>query len=422
MTSPAHGRAAADAQLQLAQAKLERLRAIDPLLIDNSVREPCFAAAIGHTLQNKLDLLRLIDDFGMRDKIIATLDYQFERYAEVEDDFCLHLQRHGYDMRRCFALTAVGKTAAGAFEADLSMRKLVDYGIPNTLLEQMLLPKKDPAQVLADLAASVAWLRRHLAPVDGAPGRIYLNIVDLMDAFMADRDWACAVLELLATLPVDGVSFEDDRGTYFPFQVGAVTAAIKALLRPDQQVLLHVHTGNGMENASVIEALLQGADGYWAGIDRTSATSGHASLGDLVANLVRAGNPHMHQRFQLERLLPTYRHMHAINTETPMPDDWPISGAHAYCQVLSDFEQRQGRAMDLPPEVIGGRYRYRIAPVGSDIPVVRARVLEALELDISDEVAQKMILLMRADLRNNLRITYDEPARLRELVQRAQTV
>ena len=99
------------------------------------------------------------------------------------------------------------------------------------------------------------------------------------------------MLDLLAELGVDAVSFEDGRGSYFPFQVGAMVKAMKALLKPEQKVLFHAHAGNGMENAAVLEALLEGADGYWAGMEKESSTIGHASLGELVANLVRAGNP-----------------------------------------------------------------------------------------------------------------------------------
>ena len=54
MDAPSRGRAAAEAQLMLAEAKLACLASIDPLLI-LSIREPCFASVVGHTLQNKID-------------------------------------------------------------------------------------------------------------------------------------------------------------------------------------------------------------------------------------------------------------------------------------------------------------------------------------------------------------------------------
>ncbi len=420
MDAPSRGRAAAEAQLMLAEAKLACLASIDPLLI-LSIREPCFASVVGHTLQNKIDTLPLLDKFKIADRIIATLDYAFPDALEVEDDFCVYLRDTGYDLSNCFAMTEVGTIGEHGFVPDLSVRKLIGYTIPNTLHEITLLPKPMHAQhVLDRLSCSIAWLRQQYQAMGNPNGRIYINIVDLMDTFMAHREYALDVLELLATLAVDGVSFEDGRGSFFPFQVGAVVAAARAVLPQNYKVLFHCHSGNGMDNASVIEALLQGADGYWGGMERTSSTIGHAPVGELVANLARAGNPNMASRFSLPDLLPVSAQMYSINNNLPnTPDDWPISGHDAYRTVLSDFEQNDRRKMDLPPRTIGGTPQYRIAPVGSDISVVQERVLEVVGVRVEPDFAVRMILMMRADLRQGLRVVYDEPAQLRLLYQRA---
>lgn len=422
MDAPSRGRAAAQAQLMLADAKLDLLAAIDPLLI-LSVREPCFAAVVGHTLQNKLDTLPLLDRFKIQDRIIATLDYVYPDQIEVEDDFCIYLRDHDYDLSNCFAMTAVGTIAGTIFTPDPSVQKLIAYTIPNTLHEINLLKKSEPApldEVMGRLSCSVTWLRNAWQAIGKPGGRIYINIIDLMDTFMVHRDFALDVLECLATLPIDGLSFEDGRGSFFPFQVGAVTAAARAVLAPAQRVLFHCHSGNGMDNASVIEALLQGADGYWGGMERTSSTIGHASVGELVANLARAGNPNMARRFSLPDLLPVSAQLYTINNNLQnTPDDWPISGYDAYRTVLSDFTQAAGRKMDLAPQAIGGIGQFRIAPVGSDTPVVQQRVLQVVGVWPSADVARQMILFMRADLRQGLRIVYDEAEQLTALYQRA---
>lgn len=301
------------------------------------------------------------------------------------------------------------------------MLRLVHYRIPNSMHEIYLMDpaSADHADVLARVAASVAWLRQHVTGDHGGAPRIYLNVVDLIDAFFADRPWCFQMLDLLAELDVDAVSFEDGRGSYFPFQVGAMVKAMKALLRPGQKVLFHAHTGNGMENAAVLEALLEGADGYWAGMEKESSTIGHASMGELVANLVRAGNAQMAARYQVDELLPICHAMHRINNETAPPANWPIQGANAYRQMLSGFDQVAGRAMDLAPAAIGGRYTFRVSPDGSDAPVLQGRVREVMGIDIDADCATRMILLMRRDLCDGIRLRYDAPDQLRLLYQRA---
>lgn len=407
-------RARLEAQYQAAADKLAILQQADPMLIDVSLREPCFSSYLGHTLQTKQAILPLVDSFGLQDKIIATLDYQDPTHPQVEDQFLQWLNDTGYNMANCFVLTAVGEIAGGQFVPDISMEKLVDYKVPNTLHEIYLLPKGDPQLLMQRIDASVKWLRQNI------PGRIMMNVVDLMDAFYTDRDYAASVLNLLAEIGVDGLSFEDARGTYFPFQVGAMVAAAKAMLNPAQKVVFHCHAGNGMENASAIEALLNGADGYWGGMEKESSTIGHASLGELIANLVRAGNANMGRRYRLEQLLPTCRALHQLDLKEDTPEGWPITGTNAYRQMLSGFDQQPGRFMDLAPQVIGEQYTFRISPDGSDIPVLQGRVQEALGQVIDTATADCMILLMREDLMNGIRIRYDDPVALRELLQRAE--
>jgi len=100
---------------------------------------------------------------------------------------------------------------------------------------------------------------------------------------------SASILSLLAGQPIEGVSLEDDRGTYLPLQVGAYVAATRVFLPPPLKILVHVHAGAGFENASVIEALLNGAGWRMGGLPKRAAIIGHASLGELIANLVRRG-------------------------------------------------------------------------------------------------------------------------------------
>ena len=422
MSPPTAPRNQAEAAFAAAQAKTSFLAQIDPVLLDVSLREPCFSSYYGHTLETKQQLLPLVERFGIADKVIATLDFQDPDYPQVENEFCDWLQSTGYDMTGCFALTAVGAVADGVFVPDLSMVQLKNYGIPNTLHEIYLMTpdSADHALVVQRIGASIDWLRANIVGDRGGAPRIYLNVVDLVDAFFADRDWCCEILALLAAKGVDALSFEDGRGTYFPHQIAAMVTAAKAYLNPGQKVLFHCHAGNGMENASVIEALLAGADGYWAGLDKESSTIGHASMSELLANLVRAGNRTVASRYAIDQLVPIAQAMHQLNDEEDVPQTWPLIGANAYRQMLSGFDQQAGRAMDLPPEAIGTSYTFRISPDGSDWPVVLGRVLELLGERIDADSATRMILLMRQDLNCGLRIRYDDADQLSALLQRAQ--
>lgn len=421
----------AHAILAGAQEKIDRLRNIQPYLIDLSLRENPVGARIGQTLADKLAILPRLREFGFRNILLGTLDYAMPDELEVDDDFMMYLRDHQADMNGCFAFTDIGLAAAdGTFTPSPSQRKLQAYGVPNTLHEIYLSKagmagQYDVETLRRSLPASIAWLNANIRGDDGGRPRILINIVDGCDAFAEDPDTACSILSLLAEQAIEGISIEDDRGTYLPFQVGAFVAVARSFLPPPLKLLVHMHAGGGFENASVIEALLNGADGAWGGLPKRAAIIGHASLGELIANLVRVGNPHMQASYRLDQLLQLATRLQVLDEEEPVPDDLPILGNNAYRLPLSFFRQQAGRFMDLPPEAIGGAYRYRICPVVSDAAVIAGRLAEVTGQAVEsfpEEVLDRMIRLMRHDLRAGKRIAYDEPEQLLQLFARASLI
>lgn len=420
----------AHAILAEAQGKIEKLRCIKPYLIDLSLRENPVGAPIGQTLQDKLAILPMLREFGFRNILLGTLDYAMPDEPEVDDDFMMYLRDHRIDMTGCFAFTDIGvANADGTFTPSPSQRKLQAYGVPNTLHEIYLSDagmqgQYDLETLRRSLHASIQWLNDNVRGDDGGEPRILINIVDGCDAFAEDPERAFSILSLLADQPIEGISIEDDRGTYLPFQVGAFVAAARSLLPPPLKLLVHIHAGAGVENASMIEALINGADGAWGGLPKRAAIIGHASLGELIANLVRVGNPHM-QDYRLDQLLPLATGLQKLDDDAPVPDDIPILGHNAYRLPLSFFQQQKGRFMDLVPEAIGGKYRYRICPLVSDPAVIAGRLSEVTGRPMesfSDEVLQQMIRLMRRDLRAGKRIEYDQPEHLLALYARASKI
>lgn len=414
-----------------AQQKIDTLRHLDPFLIDLSLRENPVGARVGQTLADKLDILPKVRAFGFKNILLGTLDYAYPEEPEVDDDLMAYLRDSGADLSGCFAFTQIGALdAAGEFVPDPSQLKLKAYRVPNTLHEIYLSDRGmqsaygtvDIDALRANTVASIAWLIANIQGEGGARPRILINVVDGCDAFAENPGRTCGMLELLAAQPIEGLSFEDDRGTYLPFQVGAYVRMAREFMPRPLKILVHMHAGGGFENASVLEALACGADGAWGGLPKRAAIIGHASLGELIANLVRVGNRNMGETYQLNNLRPLATTLQIEDEEQRVPDDLPILGHNAYRLTLSFFEQVEGRFMDLPPEAIGGQYGYRVCPVVSDPAVLAGRLSEVMRQpagDFPQEVLKQMVFLMRRDLRAGIRIVYDEPANLKELYERA---
>lgn len=414
--------------IALTTKKLETLQHKRPYLVDVSLREPAISAYCGHSLQAKIEMLPKLRAFGFKDIILGSLDYAFPEELQVDDDFMMHLRDTNTDVSGCFALTDLGTMdTSGAYQPSRSQEKLIDYGVPHTfheiyLTDDGMAGQYDFPTLCELLPKSVEWLLNNASGEHGAPPRIVINVVDGCDAFSENLERTCTLLSLLSTLAIEGVSIEEERGTFLPFQVGAFVKIARAILPVDKKLLVHIHSGAGFENATVIEALLQGADGVWAALPKRTAVNGHASSSELIANLLRLGNEHM-QSYQLHQLLPLTTSLQEQFDEAAVPDDLPVVGSNAYCLPLTFFQQRKGRFMDLPPELIGGKYTFRICPVINDKNVIAHRLAEVTSepaASFPDAEIEAMILLMRRDMRAGLDTLYDEPAEVIKLYLRAK--
>lgn len=97
MAHPQTTPAEVNAILAEAQGRIDRLRAIEPYLIDLSMRENPVGARMGQTLDDKLRILPKLREFGCRHIHLGTLDYEFPDELETGDDFMASLRDRKVD-------------------------------------------------------------------------------------------------------------------------------------------------------------------------------------------------------------------------------------------------------------------------------------------------------------------------------------
>lgn len=412
----------ARAAIARAQDKLDRLRTVQPFLIDLSLRENPVGARVGQTLADKQALLPQLRSFGFQNILLGTLDYADPDEPEVDDDFLqwINASQPG-QLAGGWVFTDIGIDDGTGWKPSPSMSKAVFYNVPNVFLEIYLAEMPYTfAQLQAWLSLSINWLNANLSKTYGPP-QIIINIVDGCDAFYSNFEQTCTILDQIRDSGVLGLSFEDDRGTYFPFQVGSYVEIARSYL-PDQKILVHMHAGGGFENASLIEAILAGADGVWGGLPKPAAIIGHASLGELLANLIRAGNANIPSSYRVTQLADLNNIWQYKDDLQQLENDLPIFGFNAYRTPLSFFEQKAGRDQDLPAAVVGAVQQYRICPVVSDPPVIAGRLGQVMQRDpktFDPNVLWQMRRLMRRSLREGNRIPWDEPQNLEQLYKLA---
>ena len=301
-------------------------------------------------------------------------------------------------------------------------------GIPNVILLIEIRPAtvelsgRDREQMLHDIDRYVRHYRAQLPPETVRAGRIYIRMADIFDAFDDDPRYVVQVLKLLGGLPITGILYEDVRGSRFTFESNGLVRLMRRYLAPPRKILAHPHSGNGMEDAATIEAVLAGADGVWSGFTPQAAQGGHGSALMFLTNLVRAGNPNVQRLYQLRKLVDVARRMWQIHDRHDIEPNTPVVGERAYRYVDQYFEQGD-LPCDLAPELIGAQAGYEIMPAWAPTYVIGKRLEE---LGYEPEVYRNRTLLHRVRAiiseaqMDGMHVRYDNPDELAPVVERAR--
>ena len=324
------------------EAKMTRLRELDPCILDMSFREATLSSRYGHTLADKIELYELAREFGFTDFGLSN----FYDFPSVTDQFLDWLLEKDIPLDQFLVTIAVEpRDGSNAVARSPAVVRTAEAGIPNVILLIEIRPAtvelsgRDREQMLHDIDRYVRHYRAQLPPETERAGRIYIRMADIFDAFDDDPRYVVQVLKLLGALPITGILYEDVRGSRFTFESNALVRLMRRYVVPPRKILAHPHSGNGMEDAATIEAVLAGADGVWSGFTPQAAQGGHGSALMFLTNLVRAGNPNVQRLYQLRKLVDVARRMWQIHDRHDIEPNTPVVGERAYRYVDQYFEQ-----------------------------------------------------------------------------------
>ena len=406
-------------------AKMSRLRDLDPCILDMSFREAALSSRYGHTLADKIELFELAREFGFTDFGLSN----FYDFPSVTDQFLDYLIENDIPLDRFLVTVAVEPDdGSNAVARSPAVVRTEEAGIPNVILLVEIRPctvelsGRDRDEMLRDIDRYIRHYRAQLPPETERQGRIYVRIADIFDAFDDDPAYVVQALKLLGASPITGILYEDVRGSRFTFESNALVRLMRRYLPPPRKILAHPHSGNGMEDAATIEAVLEGADGVWAGFTPQAAQGGHGSALMFLTNLVRAGNPHVERLYRLEKLVETARRMWQVHDRHDIEPNQPVVGERAYRYVDRYFEQGD-LPCDLDPELIGAEVGYEIMPAWAPTYVIGKRLEE---LGYEPELYQNRTLLHRVRALINetqmegRHVRFDDPEELAAVVERAR--
>lgn len=417
------------------QEKLERLQNVKLFVLDNSVRETTVAQMRGHTVADKYQILDLVCEAGGIQHVLLGV---FGTRPKVDDYFCQnlrdkraaeyrHMNLYGFCELRDQVVDGIPDHGT-----PIGMERCEAYKIANMVVELDLLCPLTNWKVFtmdrycALVQHRINYCRQHCHNPAAKNQRhhIFLNIRDFIPAWQREPERVRRLLTYLARMrePVMGVCFEDPTGAVPPCVMGDYCRITRNLMDEHGwstgHLLAHVHQAYGLAEASVLEALMNGATGVWAGIPREGAACGHANSLTTIANLHRLGNPYVRRTYNLGRLRRAAIDMTKIITgEMPHPMT-ELYGARAF-DICFDPSTGMGVGSDF-------HKTFDVHPKTRISTMCTAGMVErALHENFGDDfvvppgLPEKMLETMEADLTASRKEEYNSVVGFASLYERA---
>ena len=214
--------------------KRARLKDLDLIVLDNSLRESTVGQLRGHTLENKRKIYDEVRKCGFQFKIVAA----YSHMPRVDDSWVAEIVRAceegKEDLGNLFAFSeffeSVFQGIPDTKTIPVGLRKMQEQGLINPIIEIDLAIKsmnwekfttKDMCLLLTE---RFKWSRKYLSP----DAKILVNLRDFPDAMVYEMERLLQVVNFMASLPATerpfGIIFEEPTGKYLPEEVGAWTA------------------------------------------------------------------------------------------------------------------------------------------------------------------------------------------------------
>ena len=214
--------------------KRARLKDLDLIVLDNSLRESTVGQLRGHTLENKRKIYDEVRKCGFQFKIVAA----YSHMTRVDDSWVAAIVRDceegKEDLGNLFAFSefieSISQGIPDTKTIPVGLRKMQEQGLINPIIEIDLAIKSINWEKFTEkdmftlLTERFKWSRKYLSP----DAKIMVNLRDFPDAMVYGMERLFSLVDYIASMPAAerpfGIMFEEPTGKFLPEEVGAWTA------------------------------------------------------------------------------------------------------------------------------------------------------------------------------------------------------
>ncbi len=327
-------------------------------ILDSTLRDGAQGEGLSFSLQDKLNLVQTLDDFGIEYIEAGTpgsnpKDLEFFKKAGSLALKQAKLCAFGATRHKETSVTK-DEGIAALLSAKTPAVSLVGKA-SKTQAEKILgVSKQENAKMITD---SIRYLKRH-------GKEILFDAEHFFDGYLADREFALAMLSAAADAGADVLVLCDTNGGRTPTEILKITRAVcKAF--PQCKIGIHAHNDSGCSVANSMLAVEAGAlhvQGTFCGFGERC---GNADLSVIIPNLLLKKQCVSHVQ-HLERLCEVAACVAEI-ANVSIPGDKPYVGRSAFAHKggmhTDGMLKMKGSFEHISPELVGNHRRYLMSEV-----------------------------------------------------------
>ncbi len=354
---------------------------MDVCLYDTTLRDGSQREGIGFSLDDKVRILDLLDEFG-----IPYIEGGFPSSNPRDAEFFRRAKpRHA-------KLVAFGGTRRAGVRADgdVNLRTLIAAETPTVAF----VGKSSRRHVLYVLGISLeenlAMISESVAFAKERGREVVFDAEHFFDAVGEDRKYALAAIRAAADAGADWIVLCDTNGGSLPGSVSRIVGEARVALSAfkDCKVGIHAHNDAELAVANSLAAVEAGAQMVQGTINGWGERCGNANLVSLAPTLaLKLGKSCVDER-ALRRLTDLSRRTSEIANVAPDPFA-PYVGAAAFAHKAgyhaAASERLEGAYEHVPPAAVGNARRILVSEL-SGRGNLRARA-RSLGLEVGDEEA-----------------------------------
>jgi 2-isopropylmalate synthase len=327
-------------------------------ILDSSLRDGAQAEGISFSVEDKLELLELLDGHGV--------DYvEAGNPGSNPKDLEFFARAKAIRLRHA-RLAAFGSTRRRDSEVgqDGNVQSLLLADTPVVVIFGKSWDFHVTDIIRASLAENLAMIRETLAFFKARGKEVIFDAEHFFDGYKNNPDYAVKTLYAAIEGGADALVLCDTNGGAFPSEVGAIVARMAGLF--DAPLGIHAHNDCGMAVANSVAAVENGArhvQGTYIGFGERC---GNANLSTIIANLGVKRDYECLSPDQYRNIAHVARHVAAISN-VALSEREPFVGNSAFAHkggMHIDGVNKAAHSFEhIDPERVGGQRRFLMSEV-----------------------------------------------------------